>query len=52
MEFRRLYNGGNNGKIVMSVRQAVRLLGCCTDTAAKVIKELEEKGWIRLSTAE
>jgi len=47
MEFRRLYNGHNNGEIYMSVRQAGKLLNCHKDTAAKYIVELDEKGWIR-----
>ena len=47
LEFRRLYNGGNNGKIVMSVRQAAALLNCNKDTAAKYLTELEDKGWTR-----
>jgi DNA-binding transcriptional MocR family regulator len=48
IEFRIAYNGYNNGEIVMSVRQGAKLIGCNKDTAAKAIKELEEKGWIRL----
>ena len=47
LEFRRLYNGANNGEIYLSVRQAAALLNCCKDTAAKALEELEEKGWIR-----
>ena len=47
MEFRKVYNGHNNGKIVMSVRQAAKLINCTKNTAAKTIKELEGKGWIR-----
>jgi len=47
MEFRRLYNGHNNGEIIMSVRQGARLLNCNKDTAWKILKELEDKGWIR-----
>lgn len=50
LEFRRLYNTYNNGKIVMSVRQAAGLLNCNKDTAAKVLRELEDKGWIRQSS--
>ena len=50
MEFRKVYNGHNNGKIVMSVRQAAKLINCNKNTAAKTIKELEGKGWIRQST--
>jgi hypothetical protein len=46
LEFRRLYNTHNNGKITTSVRQAARLLNCNKDTAAKTLRELEEKGWI------
>ncbi len=47
MEFRKVYNGDNNGEIVMSVRQAAKLINCDKKTAAKTIKELEGKGWIR-----
>ena len=47
LEMRRLYNGSNNAKIGMSVRQAGELLGCTKDTAAKALKELEAKGWMR-----
>ncbi len=48
MEFRRAYNGHNNGSIVMSHRQAASLLKCNKDTAGKAIEELKGKGWIRL----
>ena len=47
IEFRRFYNGHNNGEIVMSVRQAARLLGCNKNTAEKTLQELVKKGWIR-----
>ena len=47
LEYRRKYNGSNNGEIAMSVRQAARLLNCCLDTAAKAQGELVEKGWTR-----
>ena len=50
MEFRKVYNGHNNGEIVMSVRQAAKLINCNKNTAAKTIKELEGKGWICQST--
>ena len=46
MEFRMIYNSRNNGEIVMSVRQAAKLINCHKNTAAKTIKELEEKGVI------
>ena len=47
VEFRRKFNGSNNGDIAMSAREAARLLGCCKNTAFKVLRELEEKGWTR-----
>ena len=40
LEFRIAYNSYNNGDIVISVRQAARLLGCDKDTAHKAIQEL------------
>jgi hypothetical protein len=46
IELRRLYNGGNNGRIGLSVRQAAELLGCNKNTAQRIFKELVEKGWI------
>ncbi len=46
IEFRRLYNGSNNGEIGMSVREAAGKLGCSNDTASKALRELVEKGWI------
>ena len=49
LEYRRKYNGSNNGDIAMSVRHAARLLDCCLDTAAKALQELEDKGWTRLT---
>ena len=47
LEFRRKYNGSNNGDIAMSVRDAARLLGCGKNTAFTALRELEEKGWTR-----
>jgi len=47
IEFRLLYNAHNNGKIIMSVRQAAKALNCCKDTASKALQELQDKGWIR-----
>ncbi len=49
IEFRRKYNGSNNGEIAMSVRDAARLVGCHKDTAVKALRELEQKGWIRMA---
>lgn len=49
IEFRKLYNGSNNGKIAMSVRQAASSLNVCKDTASKALTELQKKGWIVLT---
>ena len=35
IEFRRKYNGSNNGEIAMSALDAARLLGCHKDTALR-----------------
>ena len=47
VELYRRYNGGNNGEISMSVREAAELLGCNKDTALKAFRELEERGFIK-----
>ncbi len=47
LEFRKKYDGANNGQIIMSIRQAATLLNCHRDTAVKALQELEDKGWIR-----
>lgn len=49
-EIKRLYNGGNNGELYLSVRGAAELLNIHKDTAAKAFSELEEKGFIRAKT--
>lgn len=36
----------NNGKLRLSIRQAVRRLGCCKTTAQKAFHELQAKGFI------
>ena len=46
MEFRMAYTGYNNGDIVMSIRQAAKLLQCNKDTALKYLVELQDKGWV------
>lgn len=46
-ELKRLYNGHNNGDLYLSVRHAGYLIGAGKDTAAKALKELEERGFIR-----
>ncbi len=47
MEFRRRYDGGNNGEISLSVRELAGLLNCSINTAHKAIKELERLGWVK-----
>lgn len=44
------YDGHNNGKISMSVREAAQEVGCCTNHASKLFHELQEKGFIRVAT--
>lgn len=41
------YNGGNNGDVGLSVREAAALLGCNKDTAAKAFRDLQDRGFIR-----
>ena len=40
------HNGANNGKISLSVREAMELLGCGRNTPTKWFKELQEKGFL------
>lgn len=49
MEFRRRYDGGNNGEISFSVRELAGRLNCATNTAQKAIRELERLGWIKVA---
>ena len=44
------YNGGNNGRIAFSCRDAASLARVSKDTAAKHIRELCEKGYLRVKT--
>jgi hypothetical protein len=46
IEIVRGYNGGNNGKIVLSVRDVAARLGCHRDTACDALHELIDKGFI------
>ena len=46
IEVARLYNGTNNGSIAMSSRRLAGLVPCNKDTAAKVLRELEDAGFI------
>jgi hypothetical protein len=40
------YNGGNNGRIILSVRDLAKRLGCNKDTANDALRELIKKGFI------
>ena len=45
-----LYHGGNNGRIAFSCRDAARLAHVGKDTAAKHLRALCDKGFIRVRT--
>ena len=48
VEFARLYNGSNNGFLAMPVRILAARLGVSKTTAARVLLELEEAGFIEV----
>lgn len=51
IEFKLRYNGGNNGELSMSVREACASIGRkSTNTVDPTLKELQEKGFIRPHT--
>ncbi len=41
-----LHDGTNNGDIVLSSREAAKVMGLYRDTAARVLKELAQKGFL------
>ncbi len=45
------HNGENNGRVLMSVREAADRLGVAFNTALKALAELQDKGFIRLAKA-
>jgi DNA-binding MarR family transcriptional regulator len=47
VELKMLYNGGNNGKIFLSVRDAAKRIHASKSQAAKAYHELEAKGFIK-----
>jgi hypothetical protein len=49
VEVKLLYVGTNNGRLFLSVRMAAELINVSKTTAALAFKELEERGFIRLS---
>ena len=40
------YNGSNNGRIVLSVRNVAKRMNCANNTAMRALQELVEKGFI------
>ena len=46
LELAAIYNGGNNGFIALSTRDAAKHVRCSKDTAARALVELTEKGFI------
>jgi hypothetical protein len=46
IELARPYNGANNGRLALSARRLARQMPCSKDTAAKVLRELEDVGFI------
>lgn len=51
IEFIYRHTGGNNGSVIMSVREAADRLGVALNTALKALAELQDKGFIRLAKA-
>ncbi len=48
MEVARIYNGGNNGLLAVSVRTAATRCNISKDTASRAFIDLERKGFIEL----
>lgn len=48
VELRSRYNGGNNGKLTLSLDEAARLLGLGKATVSRALDELTAKGFIEL----
>ncbi len=46
MELAAIYNGGNNGHLALSTRDAAERVRCSKDTAAKALTDLIAKGFI------
>ena len=49
VELHTRFNGGNNGKLRLSLDEAARLLGISKTTATRAFAELQEKGFIRMT---
>ncbi|WP_085307659.1 hypothetical protein [Planktotalea arctica] len=51
VEIKRRYNGNNNGRIVLSHRDAAKALHVHRNTVGPWFRELEERGFIRMTQA-
>ena len=49
IEIKRRYNGGNNGEIIISHRQAAKLLNVGRDTVGVYFRELIVRGFLRIT---
>ena len=49
VELKRRYNGSNNGEIILSHRDAARLLNVHRNTVGAWFEELERRGFIRMT---
>lgn len=50
IELERRHNGSNNGEIRLSVREAAQKCRISKDTAARALRELQEKGFLHVGT--
>jgi hypothetical protein len=50
VEVMRIYNGKNNGKLALSVREAGLRCNISKNTAARALRELTERGFIEVRT--
>lgn len=50
VEVNRGYNGSNNGRIVLSVREIANRMNCHRDTAARALQDLVNRGFIEPTT--
>ena len=48
LELRARYNGGNNGRLTLSLREAAELLGMGKTTAQRAFAELQAAGFLSL----
>jgi DNA-binding transcriptional MocR family regulator len=51
IELKRRFNGGNNGRIILSHRDAAKALGVHRNTVGPWFDALEERGFIRMTQA-